>query len=519
MNKKCTILILCFVIIAALFSPPRTVTAAQGEAVIATDEMNVRSGPGLSYGITTEVKKGESYPILKEDGDWVQIQLNSGEKGWVVSWLIKKKTGESSRASAGSETVTSTDSDLRIRKGPGTSYEVIGKFPQGEQAKIIDKDNSWIKISYQGVTGWVASVYTSKSGGGSQESGQASTSQNKSGTVGVSSLNVRSSASHDSAIITKLTRGTKLSILTEENGWLKIEANGQRGWVASHYIVTGSNQSTSSSGGSGSSSSSSAKKAYIVYGGTNLRSSASTSASIVERAEKGSSYTITGTKGSWYEVTLENGQTAYVANWVVQTSKKDEEAGEAPVAKSSSSGSGSLQNKSIVVDPGHGGKDSGTIGYTGKFEKNLTIKTANLLASKLRSAGANVYVTRQDDTFVSLQSRVSTSHYRNADAFISIHYDSYANSSVRGSTAYYYSPAKDRELASDVHSEVAKRSPIPDRGVLFGDYYVLRENKQPAMLYELGYLSHPQEESIVHSGSFQEKVTDGIESGLEQYFN
>lgn len=91
MNKKCTILILCFVIIAALFSPPRPVTAAQGEAVIATDEMNVRSGPGLSYGITAEVKKGESYPILKEDGDWVQIQLSSGEKGWVVSWLIKRK--------------------------------------------------------------------------------------------------------------------------------------------------------------------------------------------------------------------------------------------------------------------------------------------------------------------------------------------------------------------------------------------------------------------------------------------
>ncbi|MCI4059989.1 N-acetylmuramoyl-L-alanine amidase, partial [Bacillus cereus] len=109
-------------------------------------------------------------------------------------------------------------------------------------------------------------------------------------------------------------------------------------------------------------------------------------------------------------------------------------------------------------DPGHGGKDSGTIGYSGKFEKNLTIKTAKLLASKLRSAGADVYVTRQDDTFVSLQSRVSTSHYRNADAFISIHYDSYADTSTRGSTAYYYSPAKDEELASDVHSEVVKRS-------------------------------------------------------------
>ncbi len=54
-----------------------------------------------------------------------------------------------------------------------------------------------------------------------------------------------------------------------------------------------------------------------------------------------------------------------------------------------------------------------------------------MLAQKLRAAGANVYITRQDDTFISLQARVSTSHYRNADAFISIHYDSYADTSTR----------------------------------------------------------------------------------------
>ncbi|WP_144599946.1 N-acetylmuramoyl-L-alanine amidase family protein, partial [Siminovitchia fortis] len=79
---------------------------------------------------------------------------------------------------------------------------------------------------------------------------------------------------------------------------------------------------------------------------------------------------------------------------------------------------------------------------------------------KLRASGANVYLTRSDDTFISLQSRVATSHYRNADAFISLHYDSAMDQSVRGSTAYYYHAAKDQQLASSVHSEVAKRSQI-----------------------------------------------------------
>lgn len=518
MKKRTLALILCGVIITALLPSFHTAIAAEGEAVIATDKINVRGGPGLSYGIKAEVKKGERYPITKEEGDWVQLQLSPGKTGWVVSWLISKTAGGADNSSATSGTVTSTDPDLRIRKGPGTSYEVIGKLPQGAHASVLDKNSGWVNISYQGTTGWVSSEYVTADSGGSDTKATSARSGSKSGTVGVSSLNVRSAASHDSAIMTKLSRGTKVSILSEDHGWLKIEANGQKGWAASHYIIKDSDSSGSASGsGDGSAGSGSSKKAYIVYGGTNLRSSASTSASIVKRADKGAAYPIVGSSGKWYEVRLENGQTAYVANWVVQTSKSGEETGEAP-SPNTSGGSGSLKNKTIVVDPGHGGKDSGTIGYSGKFEKNVTIKTAKLLAQKLRASGANVYITRQDDTFISLQARVSTSHYRNADAFISIHYDSYADTSTRGSTAYYYSPSKDRQLASDVHSEVVKRSPIPDRGVLFGDYYVLRENKRPAMLYELGYLSQPQEETIIHSGSYQEKVTDGIESGLEHYF-
>ncbi|MFP3326116.1 N-acetylmuramoyl-L-alanine amidase, partial [Planococcus sp. SIMBA_160] len=81
-------------------------------------------------------------------------------------------------------------------------------------------------------------------------------------------------------------------------------------------------------------------------------------------------------------VTLSNGGTGYVESWVVQTKKN---SGEAPrPQQDSSSGTGSLKGKTIVIDPGHGGKDSGTIGADGAFEKNITIKTANLLAGKLR---------------------------------------------------------------------------------------------------------------------------------------
>lgn len=116
-----------------------------------------------------------------------------------------------------------------MRSGPGTSYEVIGKFPQGSQASVIDKDSGWIKISYHSATGWVSSEYVT-SGGSSSASDESDQTEDSgastTGTVGVSSLNVRASASHDAAIITKLDRGTKLTVLNEKNGWAHIEVNG-----------------------------------------------------------------------------------------------------------------------------------------------------------------------------------------------------------------------------------------------------------------------------------------------------
>ncbi|MFN2745109.1 MULTISPECIES: SH3 domain-containing protein [Bacillus] len=522
--KKSAILILSIMLAApaAIFTPSGTASAAIGEAVIATDEINVRSGPGLSHEIISVVSRNESYPILEEKGDWVQIQLNNGQKGWVVDWLIQKKAQSSGGSESTSGKVTSSASDLRIRKGPGTSYEVQGTFPQGEQADVLKIDGKWMKISYQNITGWVHSDYVTQDGS-EQKTAQSSgtNTSSKTGTVGVSILNVRSDASHQGTIIATLKRNTDVTIIDEQHGWYEIEFDGQKGWAASHYIVEDHKENTGD--GETSAASDAKQKATIVYEGTNIRSDASTSSPIVERAEKGESYPITGEKADWYEITLSNGNTAYVASWVVQTSDGSSSAGDldipSPPSSKRSDSNGSIQNKTVVIDAGHGGHDSGTIGTRGTLEKRLTIKTANLLAAKLKADGVNVYMTRNDDTFVSLQSRVATSHYRNADAFISIHYDSIANSSVNGNTAYYYSTSKDQKLAADVQSEIEKHSPLKSRGVLFGDYFVLRENQQPAALLELGYLSNPQEEAVVSTNAYRERVTDGIRSGLEHYFD
>lgn len=140
-----------------------------------------------------------------------------------------------------------------------------------------------------------------------------------------------------------------------------------------------------------------------------------------------------------------------------------------------------------------------------------------LAYDKLKAAGAKVFLTRTNDTYVSLSSRVSTAVYKHADAFVSLHYDSSLDRSTRGMTGYYYH-ADQKQLAESLYSGVIFDTKLENRGVRVGDYYVIRENSQPAVLIELGYLSNPEEEMILDSVGYQENAATGIYDGLAHYF-
>jgi N-acetylmuramoyl-L-alanine amidase len=117
-----------------------------------------------------------------------------------------------------------------------------------------------------------------------------------------------------------------------------------------------------------------------------------------------------------------------------------------------------------------------------------------------------------------LRSRVRLAHTYGADAFISIHYDSSTEKTVKGATTFYYHPFQKR-LAAILHQSIMQKTGLKDRGVKRGDYHVLRENKQYAVLVELGYLTNPKEEQLITSRQFQEKAANGIYQGLVRFFN
>lgn len=242
----------------------------------------------------------------------------------------------------------------------------------------------------------------------------------------------------------------------------------------------------------------------ILYDGTNIRLKPSLNSKIVESVSSGEVFKIIEKTGDWYKIEYSAGKTGYVASWIVSHAANDK------IPKTSKKG---LAGKTIVLDPGHGGRDQGAKGTNGTLEKDLTLNTAKLLAKKLEAAGVNVILTRSKDEYVSLHNRINDP----ADAFISIHYDSINDKAINGHTSYYYY-SYEKELTETLHNHLVTSNNLKDRGVRYGDYYVTRENPNPSVLLELGYISNPNEEGVIKTRKYRESVTTAIVKGLTEYF-
>ena len=93
MKKKVWTLFICIALGLPWMIPETVAVAANQTITAATDDLNVRSGPGLNYDIITTLNKGDLYPVLTADGDWIQINLSNGQKGWVANYLVSVTAG------------------------------------------------------------------------------------------------------------------------------------------------------------------------------------------------------------------------------------------------------------------------------------------------------------------------------------------------------------------------------------------------------------------------------------------
>ena len=174
----------------------------------------------------------------------------------------------------------------------------------------------------------------------------------------------------------------------------------------------------------------------------------------------------------------------------------------------------------VMLDPGHGGSDSGAPGSLVP-EKALNLAVALKLKTELEKRNFKVLTTRSRDVAISLGERVRAAADSKADLYVSIHHDSAVNRNARGYSVYAprtcsMFPGESTALAAAIQREIVKLPEVTDRGVRFADFHVLRA-PMPAVLVELGFISNPDEERLMNDPDRQAAEAAAIAAGIVNY--
>ncbi|MBR2376742.1 MAG: N-acetylmuramoyl-L-alanine amidase [Clostridia bacterium] len=186
---------------------------------------------------------------------------------------------------------------------------------------------------------------------------------------------------------------------------------------------------------------------------------------------------------------------------------------------------------SVVIDAGHGGIDKGATGKNNTLESEINLQIAFELESLFIKGGYNVLLTRTDDNGLyddlspgfkkrDLQKRVEITNNFNPDVFISIHLNTYAKEYRRGAQVFFKKGNDTSKILADgiqLELNLLKESKRMF-DALSGDYYLLNFLKMPAVIVECGFLSNPEEESLLASKSYQKTLSKAIYLGVIRYF-
>lgn len=187
----------------------------------------------------------------------------------------------------------------------------------------------------------------------------------------------------------------------------------------------------------------------------------------------------------------------------------------------------------IVVDAGHGGNDPGKVADDGTLEKDLNLSVSQKLAEKLTAIGFNVVVTRDTDTGLAdagasnekrsdMQNRLDIFNSDGISCLISIHHNSFTDSSVRGAQVFYHSNSESgkkladivqSKIASDVDTDNTRQSKSND------SYYILKNSSCTGIIVECGFMSNPDELNTLRDEAYQNKIASAICAGVCEYYN
>jgi len=172
-----------------------------------------------------------------------------------------------------------------------------------------------------------------------------------------------------------------------------------------------------------------------------------------------------------------------------------------------------------LIDAGHGGGDSGAVGVTKKLEKDFALTMALKVEDRLkRDKKVKPLLTRSKDVYPDLNERVRIANKNKVDSFISIHANSSGKLGSATGTETLYTREESKPLANIIHKHLIAATGLKDRGVKYQNIHVTRETNMPAILLEVGFINHPDDEKKLFDPDFQDRVADAIVAGIYEYF-
>ena len=549
---------------------------------ITATTLNVRSEPSTDSSRIGTITQGTTVGIYELDVNkkWHKIKLNNQwgyvHGDYVIITKIKESDNDLSINVVGKGNVTVNA--LNIRNEASTKGKRIGSLSKGTSVDIYETEvnQDWLKVKVNNQWGYIHGDYVTMMAA-NEPSENANVSIDK-GKVKVSTLNVRSKASTDGKKIGSLTEGTNVDIYQTgvNQDWLKINMNNQWGYIHGDYVMLMQNQVSETVNGA-------VNKGIVMVRTLNVRGEPSTGGKKIGSLTEGTNVDIyeTGVNQDWLKVNMDN-QWGYIHGDYVKTvtDQTSEESiqtlnkgkvnttllnvRKAPLITSAKLGfltNGTsvdiyetvnidwykikinqdwgyihkqfvtliddisldntvLKNKTVVIDPGHGGYDPGAIGF-GLKEKDLTLSISLLLERKLKRAGANVIMTRNTDIFVPLSQRRAIGSIDTADVFLSLHINSSIVSGAHGTETYWninHAANDSKRLAENIQLQLLTKLATRDRGIREGNFEIIKHTRNPSILVELGFLSNANEAQKMASEEYKEDSAQAIFEGLIRYF-
>ena len=187
----------------------------------------------------------------------------------------------------------------------------------------------------------------------------------------------------------------------------------------------------------------------------------------------------------------------------------------------------------VMLDPGHGGYDPGSITKQGVYEKSINLQIAQKVKEMLAPSGIGVFLTREEDIDyvpdgvkgkttkkqIDLNRRIEMAKEANADVFVSLHVNATATGQNSGAeTFYHYQSEAGNRLAELIQQELIKIPGMNRRIAKPGDFYVINNSSMPAVIVEVGYLSSMKEQKKLQQSWYQEQLARAIAKGIANYF-